>query len=153
MKIKQFFVLEIVLCLFLVYSESASARPRPPVRLPALSGVYAEQGGDSMLFLYVTGNRLPRPEVLFRGAECVLLTFKDVGFPALRWQKTMNVPLAPFVEAEQSGNDTLVQVFAGAPLELIDVKDLKSRLKLTFRKKNVTGFRAGRASARDEPPV
>ena len=60
MKIKQFFVLEIVLCLFLVYSESASARPRPPVRLPALSGVYAEQGGDSMLFLYVTGNRLPR---------------------------------------------------------------------------------------------
>ena len=154
MKIKQFFVLEIVLCLFLVYSESASARPRLPARLPALSGVYAEQGGDSMLFLYVTGNRLPRPEVLFRGEECVLLTFKDVDFPALRWQKTMNVPLAPFVEAEQSGSDTLVQVFAGAPLELVDVKDLKSRLKLTFQKKNVSsGFRAGRTSARGEPPV
>ncbi len=143
----------LLLCLTAVPLQAArrSALPASPV----LRAVYAEQAGDSRLDLHIEGERLPRPEVLFRGEESVVLTFRNTAFPALRWQKTLHAPLAPFAEVEQSDSDAVVQVFCESPLELIGVKNGGTRLKISFQKKRA--LRAtidGRSHAdRNEAPV
>ncbi|MBP5212204.1 MAG: hypothetical protein J6Z30_05040, partial [Pyramidobacter sp.] len=117
--------------------------------------VYAEQAGDSRIDLYVEGVRLPQPQILFRGDESVVLTFRKTAFPAQRWQKTLHAPLAPFAEAEQAGEDAVVQVFCEAPLELTNVKNSGQRLRLSFQKKRSphTGRSVRNRTDRGEPPV
>jgi len=123
----------LLLCAAAVIRSAEAARPRKDEAV--LRGVFAEQGGDSRLTVVVEGHRLPRPEIHMRNDGIVLLTFANVRFPALRWQKELNAPLAPFVEVEQFDGGTTVQLYGEAPLELGDVRGNGERLKLFFIKK------------------
>lgn len=130
------------LCLFIVQSRIIAA---PARRAPRLSGIYAEQSGDSRLCLTVDGERLPRPEIFEQNDTSLILTFKGVSFPALRWQKPLDTPLVPYLEAEQAGNDTAVRLFCASPLELRDVKSAGRALKLFFGRRRA-------ARSRKDPP-
>ena len=60
-------------CILSMPAHSHAARARNTQPPPELRSVYAEQAGDSRVFLYFEGNLLPRPEILFQNEEFLML--------------------------------------------------------------------------------
>ncbi len=112
----------ILLLLLFFYSLSDACAAKKKSAVPCLTAVYAEQAGDSQLFLYLEGTKLPRPEIAYRGESELALFLDGVSFPATLYEREIDTPLVPQVRAEQSGSGVLVTLLCEAPLQISGVR-------------------------------
>lgn len=110
----------LLLLFFYPFSDASVAKKKSPA--PCLTAVYAEQAGDSQLFLYLEGTKLSRPEIAYRGESELALFLDGVSFPAVRYEREIDTPLVPQIRVEQSGSGVLVTLLCEAPLQIRGVR-------------------------------
>ncbi len=89
-----------------------------------LLSLRAEQAGDSMILLFLEGASLTKPEIVLQNSDSVILALRGVSFPAVRHERSLDTPLAPYVVIEQSGDDVLVTLTCDSPLKIRGVKGI-----------------------------
>ena len=128
---------------------AAGAREAKPSG-PCLTALRIEQAGDSLLTVSLEGKALSAPRAIYRNSREFALLLEDVAFPALKYERDCEAPMAPHVTVEQVDRGTVIVLSCEVPLRIDGVRGAGTgHMGIRLKRDEKSAFHGGSAELKN----